>query len=166
MPKTNQKTVSAAPRREYHNLRMLLALALGLIVGAIFFARGPSVMGPDTRTCTAIENVMLQNIVPIDTTAPVYISDLINNVRVYVDLAYYGCPENTETFQELAVHYAQIARAMQRPAPGARALISPQEAERRAKIQAEFDRAMGKVQQLTAPAIDFFLQIENIFRDR
>ena len=145
----------------------------GMAIGALFIAglhrtgqigaHAPTVEMPDTRTCAVIEEIIMDALV--DTNRHRCHAIFLHNAQMYAKLAESGCPENHAAFAARALQNLEIARAMRGDrfynVGEARDVI---DTYRRLNMQREAEAVFNRIKQLTNPAIDFIMAVEDIFR--
>ncbi|MBD5400446.1 hypothetical protein HDR61_01720 [bacterium] len=128
---------------------------------AIIDALKSNASSENTRTCTEIEHLLMQNTYPCETDAECH----INNAKVYANISERGCPENRQKYVDLAAKELEIARALQDDnfSDSDREQIS--DTYRRIQMKQTANEIMNKVQKLADPAIDFIIQAQKIIEE-
>lgn len=122
----------------------------------------PTITEPDVQSvCGEVERLLLQRLPAADDDA----DDRIDRAKIYANLAERGCPENSETYVELARAELEIARAIENDDFDHEETIEVVETYKRLNMQAAAEEIFEKAKKLTDPAIDFILQVEKIINE-
>lgn len=117
---------------------------------------------PD-ETCEAIEKIMLQRIDDNTTGIP---DAHMFNANTYSTLAEFGCPENHDKFERLAVREIDIARALNDDKfYDDNEKIQIVDIYDKAQMKEEAKKFINKMQKLSDPAIDFIYEAQKIFAE-
>lgn len=115
----------------------------------------------DEPTCQNIENLLFANIPHGDNGADSHIA----RAKVYANLSERGCPENSQKYVSLAAQELEIARALEDDRFDENETIEVVETYKRLRMKQAATEVINKVQQITDPAIDFILKLEQIINE-
>ena len=111
--------------------------------------------------CAEVERLLLRHLVDANDN----VDNRISRAKIYASVAERGCPENSESYVELAKQELDIARAIDDDEFNHQETIDVVETYKRLNMQAAAEEIFEKAKKLTDPTIDFIIQVEKIINE-
>ncbi len=122
----------------------------------------PEIQIEPKPTCVIVEELLLEKL-PAENTIS---DDRIMRAKIYANLSERGCAENSEKYVELAKQELEIARAITDDEFSQEDTIEVVETYKRLDMQMAAEEIFETAKKLTAPAIDFILEVEKIINEQ
>lgn len=130
----------------------------------VMVSEGVQITAP-TATCETIEELLYNRLNSWDENALDSYTH-IQRAEIYANMSIRGCPENSETYRQFAVHEIDIARALNDDGVNSHGeVIEMVETYKKLNMKAEAEKVIEKVRRITNPAIDFIYEVERIINE-